>query len=156
MKKIITCLLMCVLLTITAFGAFAEISPTAPVKYKVTVSHEGNGDAKREPGTISYGDKIVFEAIEDDEFIGWTITGDYEIIEGTLESKRLVIRGFSDIHGHAVFASIGDATTPAPTQGNTSPSSPKTGTNSTVFVFVGIIALAGVSIAAVNAKKKEN
>lgn len=180
MKKVLAFALVAVLLTFSCFGAFAEISPTAPTQYKITVSYDGNGEADKSTNVAQHGDVVVFEAVEKDIFQGWSITGDYEIVEGSLDTPVIKIKAYSDIHAHALFldtdeeptdseepttdkeepttdkeepTTVGPTQAPAPTQGNTSTTSPVTGTNGSVVVFVGVIALAAAGIAVVSAKR---
>ena len=105
MKKVIAILAAVLLIVVSSVTAFAEVSPTAPVKYKVEVEAKTGGTASSNTQVIQIGDQVILIASPDSdyEFTGWVIDGKYEIISGDLNSPYLVIKGESDIKAIASF-----------------------------------------------------
>lgn len=86
MKKFLAILFSVVILaTFMAVPAFAEKSPEGEVFHKVEIKGGSTVDVKD-------GDTVTLKVSDDEkEFEGWVITGDYEIVSGTLTSEELVI-----------------------------------------------------------------
>ena len=144
MKKILAVLFAVLLISVSSVAALAAPSPTAPVIYNVTVEAQQGGSVHSSVETVQQGDQVILTATVDDGYIftTWNISGEYEIIEGSLSSERIVVRPDSDIHATAGFkAASADVPTsptegPAPGPGNDSPTSPQTGYDG--FVFAGL------------------
>lgn len=107
----------------------------------MTVSTVGHGSASVSPASVGVGsgELVTFTAVDGLEtFSGWVLECKYDIVEGSLNSRTLVIRPYTDVHATATF---GGATVSANTgTKNTSSSSPKTG--DPLFIVIGLAVLA--------------
>ena len=92
MKKFLAVLFSIVIFaTFMAVPAFAEVSPEGEVVHKVEIK---GGDTVE----VKDGDSIALKVSDNEkEFEGWVITGDYEIVSGSLSSEELVIIPKSDL-----------------------------------------------------------
>ena len=139
MKKVLS-VLMAVLMLSAVFAAAvsAEDNPSPePTHYHtITVIVNGNGTATADPSSVEDGDttKLVAKPDAGSDFIGWTIEGDYEIVEGSLTSTVLVIRPKSDITATANFK-------PTDTKKDTDQNSPKTGYNTQAVIAAMAVVL---------------
>ena len=110
----------------------------------VSVDPEGYGEASADPSRIKKsGDgiiKLTASGINGGKFREWLITGDYEIVEGDLNSETLVIRAFTDIYAVACFNKPGETPTEAPKPDDNGNTSPKTGYP--LPIVFGLMALA--------------
>lgn len=160
MKKILAVLFAVLLISVSSVAALAAPSPTAPVIYNVTVEAQQGGSAHSSVETVQQGDQVILTATVDDGYIftTWNISGEYEIIEGSLSSERIVVRPDSDIHATAGFkAASADVPTsptegPAPGPGNDSPTSPQTGYDGFVFAGLSVLLLSGIVLFAVKTR----
>ena len=160
MKKILAVLFAVLLISVSSVAALAAPSPTAPVIYNVTVEAQQGGSVHSSVETVQQGDQVILTATVDDRYIftTWNISGEYEIIEGSLSSERIVVRPDSDIHATAGFkAASADVPTsptegPAPGPGNDSPTSPQTGYDGFVFAGLSVLLLSGIVLFAVKTR----
>ena len=160
MKKILAVLFAVLLISVSSVEALAAPSPTAPVIYNVTVEAQQGGSVHSSVETVQQGDQVILTATVDDGYIftTWNISGEYEIIEGSLSSERIVVRPDSDIHATAGFkAASADVPTsptegPAPGPGNDSPTSPQTGYDGFVFAGLSVLLLSGIVLFAVKTR----
>ena len=152
MKKIVAISLTVVMLLTLAIGAFAADlgSPERPgTGHKVTVVSGKGGTADKtvnDDGTIT----LTANVSDGHKFSGWEISGDFEIVSGSLTDPVIVIRpkavggaagAVSDITATASF----DETTPAkPWDGD---KSPQTGNMVLPVVFVAFVSLFGCAYA---------
>lgn len=102
MKKIISvlCALAVVISACAVFAtpAFAKDSPGAEVKHNVTVVDYSTGKSTQKINAVVEGDTITLKATQSAyPFTGWVIDGKYEIVSGTLGSRKLVVRPLTDI-----------------------------------------------------------
>lgn len=174
MKKVVSLLIAVLLLACAVVSVSAEVSPTAPtiVKDKITIDavvvpdnagtvtpsidepfeFEVNSD-----GTV----KLVASSMEGFKFSHWEfITGDFDIIEGSLTSSVIVIqpKGDANVRAEAHFVKADD-TTPV-TEPDSKPAvtpddgdkSPTTGDVTPVVVVSAVVLMA--ALAAVVLKKK--
>ena len=104
---------------------------------------EGNGTANGDPTTGEEGDtsKLVAKPDDGSKFIGWEITGEYEIVEGSLTSEVIVIRAKGTVKAVAKFQ-------PTDTKKDDGPVSPTTG-YTTQIVVVAMAVVLTISAAAV-------
>ena len=160
MKKILAVLFAVLWISVSSVAALAAPSPTAPVIYNVTVEAQQGGSVHSSVETVQQGDQVILTATVDDGYIftTWNISGEYEIIEGSLSSERIVVRPDSDIHATAGFkAASADVPTsptegPAPGPGNDSPTSPQTGYDGFVFAGLSVLLLSGIVLFAVKTR----
>lgn len=160
MKKILAVLFAVLLISVSSVAALAAPSPTAPVIYNVTVEAQQGGSVHSSVETVQQGDQVILTATVDDGYIftTWNISGEYEIVEGSLSSERIVVRPDSDIHATAGFkAASADVPTsptegPAPGPGNDSPTSPQTGYDGFVFAGLSVLLLSGIVLFAVKTR----
>lgn len=143
MKKIIALSLTAVMLLTLAIGAFAADlgSPERPgTGHKVSVVSGKGGSAdqkKNDDGTTT----ITAKPDEGHEFTGWEISGEYDLISGSLKDTVVTIRTKGDVTATASF----DQKTPAkPWDGD---KSPKTGNAVLPVAFVAFVSLFGCAYA---------
>ena len=110
-----------------------------------TVEANGKGTASVKPSKLPKGsDELVTFTATDGEgkFIKWELQFQYDIVEGSLTSKKLVVRPHSDINAIAYFtgAATPDSPTTKPNGGNGSNNSPKTG--DPLFLIIALVAAA--------------
>ena len=103
----------------------------------------GDGKATVDKAKVEKGsnDVVTLTAVEDNDlFVEWILACKYDIVEGSLTSKTLVIRPYTDIHATAKFSTNGatEATTATENQ-NTGSTSPKTG--DPIFFVIGFALL---------------
>ena len=130
MKKILVSLLVFTLIfSGISVVAFAEdtLSPTAAPQYKVTASSSNSNAGKvekieNEDGTITLKVTVADSA----KFAKWNITGEYEIVSGSLTDTEITIKPLSDVTADATFAEAG-TTTADSGKDNDSDKSPETG-----------------------------
>lgn len=144
MKKVIALVLILLLVFSSVVATSALISPTKEDVYVIVIDHSGDGAGYAEPLSVVIGSNGTFTltAVDGSQaFTKWILEGNYEIIEGNLESRYLVIRPSSDIKATAVFG--------GGTQGNSdkNSTSPKTGTipYAIVLLFLAVLA-SGVAV----------
>ncbi|MBQ2825103.1 MAG: hypothetical protein IJF19_02405 [Clostridia bacterium] len=172
MKKVVSLLIAVLLLACAVVSVSAEISPTAPTIVKDTIivdaivvpdnagSVEPSIDNPFEYEVNSDGTvKLVASSMEGFKFSHWEfITGEFDIIEGSLTSPTLVIKpkGDSNIRAYANFVKEDADTTEPDSKPAVKPDdddkSPTTGDITPVVVVSAVVLLAG--IAAVVLKKK--
>jgi len=143
MKKLISVLAIALIAAICLpVFVMAADSPVAPSTYKCEVA-PNNPNA----GSVNKVDKgeNVYEIggtpADGYNFINWTITGDYEIVDGSLTDKTLVIKLKSDVKAIANFNAVDS-------EGDKDPTSPPSG-DSVVYmiVFACLVAFAGAGFA---------
>ena len=103
MKKVVSILTALVLLfSLVVIPASAEKSPAGTSTYKVTVDYDIDIEENLVYNYIQDGDTYTLTANTKDKnnsymFIRWAITGNYEIISGSLTSPTLVIKPLGDV-----------------------------------------------------------
>ncbi len=158
MKKIVSAVLVIMMLMALTVSVSALSSPGTKDYYKIEVDSEGKGHATKSTDKVEVDsdETVTLTAVEDGgTFREWKIDGEYELEEGDLKSKVLVIRPKSDFYACAYFDEEGVQPTDQPTEkpttvpdkkpdgGNTSP---KTGYPMfLVFAAMGLAMIAGVT-----------
>ena len=104
MKKVISILTALVLIcSFATLFVNAEGSPSGKPTYKVTIDYGVDDDAKPEFDYVQDGDTITLIANTKNDsndsfiFIRWSISGEYEIVSGSLTSPNLVIKPLGDV-----------------------------------------------------------
>ncbi len=97
MKAFVSFSLIAVLLLTCSFAVFAANSPEAGTQfdYDLKVNNDDYGTVKSDPapdGAI----KLTATAASGKLFTKWNITGSYEIVSGSLESKEITIKPLAD------------------------------------------------------------
>lgn len=175
MKKIISLVLIAVLLCVcTVVSVSAEISPTAPIVDKTIIvdatpvpSHGGTATPTVDDPyvhVVGSDDTVTLVATPNDgwKFTHWEfVTGDYDIIEGSLTSSTITIlpKGDADIHSYAYFVEEGEtvpSTEPQskpPVTPDDNDKSPTTG-DITPVLFAGSAVVLMLGFAVIALKKK--
>ncbi len=139
MKKVLSVLMAVLMLSaVFAVAVSAEDNPSPEPThyYTVTVIVNGNGTATADPTSVEEGNttKLVANPDAGSDFIGWTIEGDYEIVEGSLTSTVLVIRPKGDVKATANFK-------PTDTNKDNGQKSPTTGYNTQAVIAAMAVVL---------------
>lgn len=150
MKKVISIALALVMVFALTVSASAKGSPTGKEFFKITVGFSPSDGSYGDAGTDK--NKVIVDAVGDDgtvrltanekdygKFSHWEIKGDYELIEGTLTDKSIVIRPNSDIDAVAYFKNTDGSTSKVPVSNNNN-TSPQTG--DPLYIVLGLAALA--------------
>ena len=90
----------------------------------IIVDNSGDGSVSANPTKVKKGsgDTVTLTATEKDApFTGWTLACEYEIVEGSLTSKTLVIKPLTDVHATAYFGKDVPANNSGTNGGSTSP-----------------------------------
>ena len=90
----------------------------------IFVDNSGDGSVSANPTKVKKGsgDTVTLTATEKDApFTGWTLACEYEIVEGSLTSKTLVIKPLTDVHATAYFGKDVPANNSGTNGGSTSP-----------------------------------
>ena len=156
MKKIVSLALVLMLVFALTISVAAKVdSPSGKDHYAITTAYDpGDGslgtassDKNQVDVTASGDDALVHLTASQTKgvFSKWTISGDYEIVEGDLNSPKLTIIPKSDIHAVAVFKGSGVST--PDDSGNKSDTSPKTGDPLLFVLALGILALGAGAVA---------
>lgn len=146
MKKLLVSILVIVVVATMSLTVFAALSPVSVGEHKVTAGSYATGElgpadyVVNEDGTIT----LTRAAESEFEFEGWKITGEYEIVSGSLTGDTITIRPLSDVR---IIEMYDCAAAGAEDDG---PTSPETGSNLLAF---GTVALLSLSVAYV-AKKR--
>ncbi|MBR3646493.1 MAG: hypothetical protein IKN54_08735 [Lachnospiraceae bacterium] len=168
MKKKVFAFTMVCLLTVSAVPVFAKSvsSPEPAAETSVTIGGkvaDEEDDNKVTGGKVSFEvvgeveedgqkyQKIEFNAKPDgnNSFFEWQIDGNYKIVEGDLNSGKIVIIAYDDIEINAVFKDAnGNIVTEGPKDDSTK--SPKTG----VPVGALLITMLGSGAVAIKSRKK--
>lgn len=110
----------------------------------MTAKAKGDGTATVSPASVPKGSNqlVTFTATDGkDTFTEWILECKYDIVEGSLKSRTLVIRPYTDVHGTAVFTSDGTSSNVSGGgSANTGTTSPKTG--DPLFIIIGLAVLA--------------
>ena len=139
MKKFLAILFSVVILaTFMAVPAFAEQSPEGEVIHKVELP---GGDTAE----VKDGDTITLEK-SDEGFEGWEITGEYEIVSGSLTSDKIVILPKGDIVVKEIIKDVVEEDKDE----NESDKAPQTGNGA---LMVTVMLTAGAFVAMVVTKK---
>ncbi len=145
-------------------------SPTPEEVYSIEVTYEPSdgsiGDAsadnyqviKNTDGTVT----LTATPKNGGKFTEWKIDGEYEVVDGSLDSPTITIRPKSDIKAEAVFVIDGTVapTTPSGTTAPTTAPKPNNGSTSPktgdpLFLIISLAALAlGVGVFAVKKIKE--
>ena len=157
MKRTLAILVAILLIAVSVFPAFAENvnSPKATTgNYQVVIVPGPGGGSFDFDYKTPVGDDgkqtIHFSAKPDDGYVftGWTFEGDYTT-SGKLTDADIDIIANGDIKATPHFAKIGeDETKPANPKVDDSTKSPKTGSDSLMYVGFASLALIGLLFAA--------
>ena len=159
MKKIVIALLAVVMLFSMSVVSFAEPSPTAP---SVSVENKefncAGGNIDMTVDTVAKTATLVADEKSGFEFVGWIVPEGYEIVEGDVNSEKIVVSytcASDEIDITAKYVSTDGATTyTVSTQGKvTSDVAESPATNDIVFAVGSLMMLAAASVAVVAAKK---
>ncbi len=157
MKKVLVLTFAVMMIACLSLSAFAEVSPTAPVVYDVSVSSYAGGNVNTSYDEETGVYTLVAAANDSNSFSKWEITGDYEIVEGTLESATLKIKCASDVEVSAVFVDengdvvVDDVQTPDDTVPSTttpaddSSDAPQTGSNTLSYLALALCVACAVA-----------
>lgn len=114
----------------------------------VSLDSEGYGEAHADPkkvkknsdGTIT----LTASGINGGVFNVWTLSGDYDIVSGDLNSETLVIRPYTDVYAVAYFTKPGETPTEPGKSGETPDNGPKSSpkTGYPLFFVFGLLGLA--------------
>ena len=118
----------------------------------MTVSVIGDGTADVNPAKVKKGsgDLVTFTATDGkDTFVNWTLECQYDIVEGSLTSRKLVIRPYTDVHGIAKFSGSTPDTSSSKSSssGSSSSTSPKTGDPLWIILGLAVLALCAGALA---------
>ena len=121
MKRLITIALAIVMIFALGVTVFADSSPVPKEQYSIVVTYSPSdgslGDASADKNTViidpSDDGLVTLTAnVKDGKFSKWDIKGEYDIVEGSLTTPKLVIRPHSDIIANAIFEKDGKPATP--------------------------------------------
>lgn len=139
MKKFLAVLFSMIILAVfMAVPAFAAGSPEGEIIFTVEMP-DG------EKISVTEGETVTLEVSDTEkEFEGWKITGEYDIVSGTLTSAKLVITPKSDLTVEETYA---DTIIQEDKNENESDKAPQTG-NGVLMVTVLLTAAAFVGMVA--------
>lgn len=150
MKKVISIALVLVMVFALTVSASALVSPGGRGHYGITVGQSpadgslGNGSSDKDSVIVTEDEdgNVTLTADEKNngKFQRWEIEGDYDIVEGSLTDKTIVIRPKSDIHAVAVFKGPDGSTNKVPATNN-KPTSPQTGDPLYIVLALAVLAL---------------
>lgn len=160
MKRMISVALALVMIFALAATVAAKDSPVGKDYYAIDV---GYSPADGSLGTAS-GDKsnVKIDAVGEDgtvkltavlkdgsEFLGWDISGKYEIVSGTLKDSVIVVKPLSDIKAVAKFSSEAspDSSSSKSGSGNDDKTSPKTADPLWIVLGLAVLALGAGALA---------
>ena len=159
MKRIFSIALVLAVMFALAINVCAADSPQGVDYYKISVGYfpsDGSlGDASSDKDKIAITENedgtVTLTATEKGTgaFIKWVITGDYDIVTGSLTSKTLTVKPKSDIHADAYFEAPGK-TPDTPSNPNTDKTSPKTGDPMPIILGLAVL---GIGVGAFAVKK---
>lgn len=152
MKRLITVALVIVMIFALGVTAFADSSPVPKEQYSIDVTYSPSdgslGDASADKNTVIIdpsddGLVTITANVKDGKFSKWDIKGEYDIVEGSLTTPKIVIRPHSDISANAIFEKDGKPATPdTPSSSDGgSGTSPKTGDPLYMIIVFSILAL---------------
>ena len=141
MKKVFALLMIVAMMFAIAIPMAAEISPKPQPNVDTEVVPEGGGEVTEKDngdGTIT----ITFTPSNGSEFIKWVITGEYELVSGSLTDKVITIKPITDVKVQAQAKTTTVKPTPGPNN-----QSPSTGVAPVMMAvaFVASVAGAGYS-----------
>ena len=150
MKKVISIALVLMMVFALTVSASAKRSPGAQGHFGVTVGQHpsdgslGSGSTDKDSVIIEEDENgnvtLTAEEKGNGKFSHWEIEGDYDIIEGSLTDKKIVIRPKSDIHAVAVFKNADGSTDKVPATNNNN-TSPQTGDPLYIVLALAVLAL---------------
>lgn len=156
MKRLVSVVLALVMIFALTATVAAKDSPSGEEWLYMTVSVIGDGTATVSTPKVlkGSGDTVTFLAVDGkDHFVDWTLECEYDIVEGSLTSRKLVIRPYTDVHGIAKFVgSTPDEVKPTE-KPNDSKTSPKTGDPLWIILGLAVLAL-GTGVFAVKKIKE--
>ncbi len=141
MKRIVCLMLALVMVFAVSAVAMAAGSPEAEPQYSCELKNDNAnaGSVKKElTGTDTY--TLTATPVEGKKFAGWTISGNYTIVSGSLTSEVIVVKLTSDIVATAKFNEAG-------LSGDGSGNAPETSDNFGLMLLIGALSLAGVGVA---------
>lgn len=145
MRKVVSILLVVLMLSALCVSVFAEkdpfYSPTAPKEFRIDFI-DYNGTSY---DTVPVGETATYKANPNcpNEFEKFTIEGEYEIVEGSLDGPYIVVKPLSDLIITAHYKGIPVTTSPV----DTSNQGPQTGF-SPLWITIAFVALVVCAIAA--------
>ena len=128
----------------------------------IIVDNSGDGSVSANPTKVKKGsgDTVTLTATEKNApFTGWNLACEYEIVEGSLTSKTLVIKPLTDVHvtayfGKAVPSDSDKGTSDGTNSGkNSGSTSPATGDFSVMMIALVLMAM-GLGVFAVKKIKE--
>lgn len=154
MRKFLAIFLSVLMLGMLCAVVFADDnpSPTGGEEHLIDYTTYENGDGDSSNYTVIDGDTIRFDVNPDSDldFTGFDITGDYELIEGSLDGPYIIIRPLGDL---VVIANYDNRATDATK--DTGNNGPQTGVEINPWLIGGIAAVVvGVTFAIVAIVKK--
>ena len=108
----------------------------------INVDKKGEGNVTATPNKIAKGsgETVTLTAEETGKaFVKWILACEYDIVEGSLTTKTLVIRPYTDINATAVFET--DEPAPVPSGDDSGSTSPKTGDYSVLMIALVLMAM---------------
>ncbi|MBQ2815346.1 MAG: hypothetical protein IJE65_01585 [Clostridia bacterium] len=149
MKKFIALFMVLALIFTLPVMASAKKSPNGVVEIKVTVIQTNGGNAV---GEENDDETYTVTATPNDgyEFVGWTIEGEYTILDGSLTSKELTFDYTTDITVTPIWKPIGTSEPSGPVDSGSG--SPTTSDNTgnvlpiAIASLIAVLTLAGYAI----------
>lgn len=141
MKKIVCLVLALVMVFAVSAVAMAAESPEATSQYSCELKNDNAnaGSVKKEvTATDTY--TLTATPVDGKKFAGWTISGNYTIVSGSLTSEVIVVKLTGDIVATAKFNEKG-------LSGDGSGNAPETGDNAGLLLLIGALSLAGLGVA---------
>lgn len=139
MKKIVALIMAVLMLAAVAVPTFAADSKENPIVFTVDVSSQNSSKGTVLKVLNADGTVTLTASPITNEFTKWVITGEYEIVSGSLTDEVITIKPISDIKAVAEF------------NGKAVEGSPITGT-SAVALF-SLLALVSMGVAAYTGKR---
>lgn len=137
---------------ITAVASFSVDEDNLTITTQVV----GKGTATADPSKVAKGSDatVTLTATEDgDPFVTWSLACEYEIVEGSLTSKTLVIKPYTDVVATAKFGDAGKADEGEKDGANKGNTSPATGDFSVAMIALVLMAM-GLGVFAVKKIKE--
>lgn len=133
MKKVFAAVIAVLLIAVSTLPAFAAVSPTAePPAYHLVADGDDGIALQTTQSTIIQEDgsqlwSLVAHGSDTTMFTGWTITGPYTFVKGSLSDENIVIRITGDVAAYA----HGEPIVPGSSVPSSEPVEDTTGTGTT-------------------------
>lgn len=139
---------------VSAFAANGN-SPQGEKTHEITIS-SNRDDFEQKFSYVKSGDTYTITAQKDTDdykFSRWEIIGDYELVSGSLTSRKIVVRALGDIEIKQIFKDLtaNNEKPEKPGKPNKSDKSPKTGSN--VAICLGMLCAAAAAASVIANKK---